>query len=224
MKKYYDVVMFDLDGTLVNTGISIINSIVYVLRKNHITVPAPEDRRKFVGPPIRTGLNKLCGLNASECDKIAKEYRAHFEKFNWTNNYIYPGISDLLDFLKSLGVYTAVATSRPYPFAMRIIKHRHLEDRFDFICAPEESNPGIPKKDLITNVLKNYHTLTDNDPQNTKAIMVGDTVYDIKGACEAKIDSVMVTYGFGTLQELENYQPTYCAYNVSELYQILFNH
>lgn len=200
MKKLYDIVLFDLDGTLIDSGPGIISSIEYALKEEGIKVPNKTEMRKFIGPPIQKGLVKICGLSREKSKELSVKYREYYEKNCWNKNKLYPGIKDLLKKLKSEGILLATATSRPESSALRVISYYGLDEIFDEIVTAKDNDPHIPKKDLIkTAILKCEEK---SGLKNLSAVMVGDTYYDMNGARLYDIPAIGVTYGYGTREEL----------------------
>lgn len=215
MNKLYDIVLFDLDGTLIDSGPGIISSITYALKNEGIKIPDKTEMRRFIGPPIQKGLMEICGLSKEKSKELSIKYREYYEKNCWNKNELYPGIKDLLKDLKSAGILLAIATSRPESSALKIINYYGLDKIFDEIITAKDDNPHIPKKDLIkTAVLRCEQK---SGLKNLSAVMVGDTHYDMDGARLYNIPAIGVTYGYGTREELLESGAAHLASSAKEL-------
>ena len=219
MKNVYDIALFDLDGTLINSGPAIISSISYALQKEGIPLPDPSEMRRFVGPPIQKGLMKICGISDEKSKQMAKKYREYYETHFWNKNTLYDGMENLLSQLHDSGYLLATATSRPESSARRIINYHGLDKLFDVIVAAKDDKPHTPKKELIQTAINLCEKLSGR--QNLSAVMVGDTFYDMEGARLASVASIGVTYGYGTRQELLDNGADFLASNSTELLNLL---
>lgn len=215
MQKVFDVVIFDLDGTLAKTGDGIIESLLQCLKQIEFDIPDKKILRKFIGPPIETALMDICGLDQEQSKMVTKIYRNHYEEFSWKKNTLYPGIQNLLQDLKKANVFLTTATSRPKKSAVKTMKYLKIYDYFDTIVAEKEEQPKTPKKDLINMAIATYTEKYGNRLFNP--VMVGDTHFDIIGAKQSNVTSIAVSYGYGTLEELEEQKPDMIAKNVPEL-------
>ena len=173
-----DIILFDLDGTLTDSGPGIMKAGQYALRAFGIE----RDWRElsfFVGPPL-------------------SETFAHFVSAENVDNAPYPGIPALLAHLKSEGKRLFVATSKLDTMAERILEHFGLAPYFDAICgAPEGDKEAGKKVNVVKAALK---AAGCNDL--SRAVMVGDREHDVIGAHLAGLDVIGVLYGYGSREEL----------------------
>lgn len=190
-------VLFDLDGTLTNSGPGIIGSLKKALARMNYPEPAPDVLRKFIGPPMFGSLVSFCGMTPSQAEEAVCFYREIYNRTGVYENEVYPGIPELLDRLRESGAKLAVATTKPALAAAKVLGHFGLASRFDFVSAADESERESSKKGLILTALQEL----DCPPE--RAVMVGDTKFDAGGARDAGTDFVGVLYGFGTREEME---------------------
>ena len=198
MKKY-DVVLFDLDGTLTDPGIGITNSVAYALRKFDIDVPDRTELYKFIGPPLLDSFRDFYGFSEEESRLALKYYREYFAETGIFENDLYPGVPEMLEGLKAAGIQVGLATSKPEPYAQRILDHFSLSRYFDSVTGASMDEVLSRKPDIIALALKK-HTFQDL----SKVIMVGDREHDVLGASENNIQTIGVLYGYGSETELHD--------------------
>lgn len=221
MNKVYDIVLFDLDGTLIDSGTSIISCISRVLSEEGIALPSKSELRKFIGPPLQKGLENICGFSESTSKNLSKKYRAYYEETYYKLAQLYPGILKLLSDLKNAGCLLTTATSRPETSALRTMRYYTLDKFLDVIVTAKDERPDIPKKELIETAIGKCIEISGK--KNLKSIMVGDTYYDMTGAKLADVPAIGVTYGYGTKQELLENGADFLASSAEELRKLLIN-
>lgn len=221
MNKVYDIVLFDLDGTLIDSGTSIISCISRVLSEENIALPAKSELRRFIGPPLQKGLEDICGFSKDISKLLTKKYRAYYEEHYYKLAQLYPGVLNLLSDLKAAGCLITTATSRPETSALRTMKYYNLDKLLDVIVTAKDERPDIPKKELIETAIGKCSEIAGK--KDLKSIMVGDTYYDMTGAKLAAVPAIGVTYGYGTKQELLENGADFLASSVEELRKLLIN-
>lgn len=214
--KNYDVILFDLDGTLTDSSPGIINSIIYALKKYDITVENTETLRKFLGPPLHESFKEFYGFDEDKAMEAVSFYREYFSTKGLLENQVYDGVPKLLEALKDNGKRIILATSKPQKFTDRIMEHFDLAKYFEFIAGSNMDGTRSKKADVIEYALHQCN-ITDQ----SKAVMVGDRMHDIIGAKAVGIDSIGVEYGYGDYEELNNAGATYIAKTVDDLKNIL---
>ena len=215
MKPNYDLIIFDLDGTLTNSEPGITSSVKYALEKMGQPVPDISILRKFIGPPQWESFVKYCGLTEEQTVQAVKNYREIYNVTGAFENRPYPGITDLLDELRDAGATLAVATTKPAKITARVLDHFDLTKYFSHVSGPDDSERNGDKSILITSCLNACHV----EPGRT--VMIGDTVYDTKGARGAGTGFIGVLYGFGTKEEMQAEGGTVFARDLAELKSLL---
>jgi len=207
----YDICLFDLDGTLTDSQAGIINSAKYAL--SHFGIESNSATlRKFIGPPLRNSFKSHYGFSEEKAELAVAKYREYFAETGIWENEVYPGIHELLGELKKRGNILAVATSKAYFFAEKILERFELKDYFDFAAGSELDGTRSKKSDVIN------FALDFLDPiRNKNCVMIGDREHDINGAKEAAVHSIGVTYGYGSREELESAGAEAIAENIEEL-------
>jgi phosphoglycolate phosphatase len=204
----FDIVLFDLDGTLTDSEQGILNSFHYAL--NHFGIQAG-DLRPFLGPPLADSFGKI-GLAGDDIAVAIKKYREYFADKGIFENRVYDGIPEMLVHMKNTGKRLFVATSKAEPYAVRILEHFRLADHFEFIGGSEMNLTRADKAEVIRYVLEKA-----GNPDKNSAIMAGDRCYDVFGAKNAGISSVGVLYGYGSREELVEAGADYIAADTEEL-------
>ncbi|HAX50786.1 HAD family hydrolase [Muricomes intestini] len=192
-------VLFDLDGTLTDSGPGIINSVKYALKKCGIEVSDPDGLRSFIGPPLKEQFKWYCGFSEKESSRAVEFYREYYKEKGIFENEVYEEIPELLQTLKQAGKTIIMATSKPEYFARIIADHYHLSEYFDFMGGSLMNETRTKKSEVIEYVLEECQI-----QDRSSTMMIGDRDYDIKGAKESGICSMGVLYGYGSKEELEN--------------------
>ena len=191
----YKYILFDLDGTITETGPGIMNSVEYALNKMNREVGERDTLKKFIGPPLTESMEKYYGMSEEEALLGVKYYREYYAVKGIFENSVYEGLAETLESLKNEGYILAVATSKPEEYAKR-----------------------IRKADVIRYALDNLGVERENYDQ---VVMVGDRNNDIYGAKENGIQVIGVLYGYGDLAELQSAGADYIAKMPEEIAQII---
>ena len=186
-------ILFDLDGTLTDNQVGIFRCIHYALKKLNIPLEESADLRWCVGPPLHLSLTQLAGGNQDLGNQALVLYRKRYTEIGLYENRLYDGILESLKFLyPHFALY--VATSKPSVFAHKILRHFNIDSYFKSIYGSELNGTLADKGELIGHILK-QEKLTD-------PVMVGDREHDVFGAKKNNIESIGVTWGFGSEEEL----------------------
>ena len=215
-KHPYSSILFDLDGTLIDSEECITASVQFALNQLDIYENDEDILRSFIGPPLRDSFKKHHSLNDLQIEQARNDFKQYFLDHGLPKNYAYPGILELLWILRASGKFLIVSTTKPKDLAEEVLKHLDLLPFFKYIVGGTETGIKSTKSGIITESIGLI-------PSEFKGniVMVGDYTGDIKGAKDNKIDSVAVTYGFGKEQDLLETGPTYVANSVRDLRNIL---
>lgn len=187
-------IIFDLDGTLTDSGEGIINCTKYTLSQFNLPIPTPEELRTVVGPPLVDSFVKF-GVDPKDADRAVEIYRSRYIPIGMYENAPYPGIPELLQQLKNQGHSLCIATCKPEQMAGEIAAHFGLAQYFDHICGASTDRTRNTKEAVIAHLLKQAA------PQG-QLIMVGDTHIDVLGAAYHKIPVIGVAWGYGTVESM----------------------
>lgn len=210
MKK---AILFDLDGTLTDSGEGIIKSAAMVLEKYGLPVPDYDTMRVFVGPPLHETFIKF-GIPPEDADAAVELYRTRYTTVGKFENFPYPAIREMLEKLKAAGHKLYVATSKPEPMSIEILEHFDLAGYFDMICGATFDRSRSEKSDVIAYLLQQVG-------KKDHAIMVGDTVFDVIGAAQHGIPTIGVSWGYGKVQNMQAAGAIAIAYTPAQLLQLL---
>lgn len=214
--KNYDVILFDLDGTLTDSSPGIINSIIYALNKYNIAVENTSQLRKFLGPPLHESFKDFYGFDENKAMEAVGFYREYFSTKGIFENEVYEGIASLLQSLSERGKRLILATSKPQPFTDKIMEHFDLTQYFECIAGSNMDGTRSKKADVISYALQQCD-VTDK----SKTVMIGDRAQDIIGAKSVGIDAIGVEYGYGDYDELNDAGANYIVKTVDELKRYL---
>jgi phosphoglycolate phosphatase len=206
-------ILFDLDGTLTDSGEGIMNCAALALEHFGIPVPEREALRVFVGPPLDKTFREF-GVPADKTDEAIAVYRSRYVPIGKWENHPYPGVEALLQKLKSQGHRLFVATSKPEEMSKEILAKFGLADYFEMICGATLDGSRGKKEDVIAYLL----SLTQGTGE---AIMVGDTTYDVIGAAHHGIPTIGVAWGYGKVEDMKAAGAAGIAETMEELFDLL---
>ena len=206
-------ILFDLDGTLTDSGEGIINCAILALEHFGLPIPDRKTLRVFVGPPLHETFIKF-GVPADKADEAVAVYRSRYIPIGMFENVPYPGIRELLETLKNLGHKLYVATSKPEWMAEEILKKFELDGYFDRICGATMDTSRTEKSQVIAYLL-------DQTGDAKNAVMVGDTKFDVLGAAAHNIPTVGVSWGYGTVEDMRQAGAAAIADTMDELLHYL---
>ena len=190
-----DIILFDLDGTLTESGPGIMKAAQYALRAYGIEKPWQE-LSYFVGPPLSETFAAF--VAEPEIPGIIAKFREYYQKDGWLDNAPYPGVREMLDALRAGGKRLMVATSKLDRLAVQVLAHFDLLSRFEAVCGTPEGDPAAAQKASIVRAALAKAGCIDPG----RAVMVGDRKYDITGGHQAGLATIGVLYGYGSREEL----------------------
>jgi len=202
-----DSVIFDLDGTLLDSAEQItvvLNSTSAHFGDKYTTL---DDLRANLGKPLDSILDSL-GLAINSRDKFVSEFRKRLMTSTKMQNKIFPGVEELLTSIKSQGLKIGIATSKPTPLAIEVVRHSVLQDYVDF-CQGTDDSLYKPNPSVILKCMKGLNS--------EKALMVGDSAEDLMAAHGAGILSIGVLQGIHTYEILQNERPLLIVPTISHL-------
>lgn len=206
-------ILFDLDGTITDSGEGIINCVIYALERFGLPIPERDSLRYFVGPPLHESFIKQ-GVPAERAEEAVAVYRERYVPTGMFENSPYPGIRKVLETLKTKGHTLYVASSKPEWMCIEILKHFNLDQYFEQICGATMDTSRTNKEAVIAYLIE-QNEKTDN------MIMVGDTKFDVIGAKFHGIPCVGVSWGYGTVEEMEEAGASSVVFSMDELLKAL---
>ena len=189
MCRKYELITFDLDGTLLDTSPGIFNSVRYAEEQLDLAPISDEKLKEFVGPPPKEMYMKIYGLAEETAYKAAQKHREYGRNRAIYEARLYPGIKELLETLKIQNSKLAVSTLKAQGIAEAVLANFGIAEYFDTIVGMDSAE-SMTKCMTITEAIKKTDT-------KGNVLMVGDSIYDYEGACQVATDFVGVLYGFG---------------------------
>ena len=206
-------ILFDLDGTLTDSGEGIMNCAEVTLAYFGLPIPDRAELRTMVGPPLADSFLRF-GIPAERMDEAIEEYRKHYVRSGQFENFPYPGVRELLEKLTAKGYALYVATSKPEAMSIGILEHFDLAKYFRRICGASTDKTRNSKEAVIAYLLAECTT-------EGSVMMVGDTAFDVIGAKAHGIPTVGVSWGYGEIADMEAAGAIGIAYTMDELYEQL---
>ena len=213
----YDAVLFDFDGTLLDTSRGIFQSLIYALKCAGADEPDEATLRKFIGPPIYDSFLNLFHFKEDEIDFLIKKYREHYSAQGLYEYDIYDGIPELLKTVHENGVKVATASSKPRVFIEKILVKTGLAQYVDYVGGTTFDEKSGGKTEILLDAMEKLGC-----KDKSRVLMVGDRKFDIDGAKGAGIVTAAVLYGFGNRREFEEHGAEYIVENTGEIENIIF--
>ena len=208
----WDTILFDLDGTLTDSGPGILNAVAYAVGKLGLPAHERDFYRRFIGPPLQVSFQTWCGLDEAGARRAVEVYREYYNDTGIWENAPYPGVPELLGELEAAGKVLMVASAKPEVMAVRVLEHFGLMEHLRYVAGASLNEARDQKSEAIRRCLER---------SAGRAFMVGDRLYDVRGAHENGIGAIGVLYGYGGRQELEEAGADALAEDVPALRQLL---
>lgn len=189
MKK--KVILFDLDGTLLNTEEGISKCVRYALEKFGIEENDQKKIRRFIGPPLADSFQREYGFSEEDAWKAVAYYRERYDDIGVWECELYPDVKETLELLSEKGYRIGVASSKPQKFCPILMKHFGIDQYFEVIAGAVSDGKAGTKSAVLTDALKRFGV-----ENKEEVLLIGDTRYDAQGAKEVGIDCIGITYGF----------------------------
>ena len=214
----YNIILFDLDGTLTDPKVGITTCCQYGLRAVGVDVPDLKELEQFIGPPLLPAFQEVYGLDEEQALKAIDKFRERFQSVGLYENELLPGVPQMLRTLKEHGKILATASSKPEVFVKQILQHFDIDSWFDEIVGSTMDEKHAGKAEVIGEALRR---LGCADADRDSILMVGDRMHDVEGAVALNIRTVGVTFGYGSRSELEQAGAWRIADTMEELTDIL---
>ena len=212
-KKY---LLFDLDGTITDSGPAIISSFKYSIREYGEVGLTDSDYSSIVGPPLRDSYMRLLGVDGITAWDLVLKYREFYNAGGMFDCTVYDGMVELLKALKDAGKILAVATSKPEEQSLIILKHFDLLKYFDVVAGDDQNCTRSNKAMIIEYALDKL-----DNPDPNEVVMIGDRSYDMLGAIKMGVTPIGVAFGYGSRKELTESGAEYIANKATDLIEVL---
>ena len=214
----YKTVIFDFDGTVVDSAPGILKSAENVIRQVGIELPNEFELRKFIGPPIRLSFVHLLGVDEEKATEMVELYREDYEKSNGIlNAEVYGGMEMLLQQLNDRGAVCAVASAKRETIVRETARKFGISKYFKCISGAPQEGRVVSKAEILQGCIDRIGV------EKETVLMVGDSFYDAEGAQEVGVDfcAAMWGYGFDSMDDLKTYKCRYVAPDVESLARFL---
>ncbi len=214
-RQNFKYLLFDLDGTLTDPYEGITKSFQYAL--DYYGIEAKQEDLLFViGPPLIDSFCGFYGFDREKGEEAVAKYRERFSVVGWRENRLLDGVQEMLSSLKESRKVVALATSKPYVFAEKIIAEFDIARYFDVTVGADFEGNISSKAQVITKVLTEL-----GNPDLSEVVMIGDREHDILGAKKCGIKSIGVRVGYAAEGELENAGADFIIDTIEELTEFL---
>lgn len=186
----YRLIVFDLDGTLLDTSEGIMSAVRFAISKSGKKMLSEEEIASFIGPPIQDSFATAFKLEMAEANDMARLFRDRYSTEDLLLAKPYAGIYELLEELSARGILSAVATYKREDYAVRLLKANHFDQYMNAMYGSDMEGL-LKKQDIIQKCIQNAGV------DKGQVLMVGDTQNDAIGAEKIGVDFAAVSYGFG---------------------------
>jgi phosphoglycolate phosphatase len=198
MTRPYTAVLFDLDGTIVDSAPGITATLAHTLEAMGEPVPTPAELLAWVGPPIMDSFRDLGGFSLEESHRALEIYRQKYIVEGVFDAAVYPGVEHVLRAISETRIPLSLATSKPETPATLVLEHYGLAHYFDELTGASDDEVRSKKADVVAEALRR---LAANGADLSRPVMIGDRIHDIHGAAEHQVPTIYVTWGYGSPAE-----------------------
>lgn len=218
MRMKYELAIFDLDGTLLNTIDDLSDSCNFILQKNNFPVHTNAEIKSFVGNGIPKLIERALPKDVPQYTKndILRQFIAYYREHSAVKTRVYPGISDLLQSLKQNGVRIAVNTNK-HEETSKYLCDAFFPGLIGVVCGGREDVPHKPNPAGVQKILKSEKI------EASKTVYIGDSDVDIETAKNAGTDSIAAAWGFRGKEFLLEHGAKKIAMNARELEEMILS-
>jgi phosphoglycolate phosphatase len=211
--KDIKLIIFDLDGTLVDAYPAIIKSFNYTMRRLNYPIQNASVIRRAVGLGDENLLRPF--IKEKDLNKAISLYRRHHKKALLKGSRLFPQVNKVLGYLKNKGYKLAIASNRPTKSSWILIKHLRLESYFDYVLCADRLRHIKPHPKILNKIMQKFSA------RPWQALYVGDMTIDAQAGRRAKVKTIIVTTGSSTNYQIKKERPYRIIGKVKELREIL---
>ena len=195
MRPEFSSILFDLDGTIVDSAPGITATLAYTFEQLGLPIPSPAELVAYVGPPILDSFRDLAGFTPEQSQRALEIYRPEYLRHGAFNATVYPGVEDVLKAIHASGMPLSLATSKPETPSKLILEHYDLMKYFDVITGASDDEVRSAKADVVEEALRR---LVSIGADVSRTVMVGDRSHDGHGAAAPDGPTIFVRWGYGS--------------------------
>jgi len=210
-------VLFDLDGTLVDSSLTISTCIDYALDQVGTIPVSGVEVKALIGAPLLDIFLNTFQMTQPQADSAISHYREHYDRLEQAGSRVYDRVHDVLSRLGTAGYRLFIATVKPTSVATKVLIDLNLRSYFEGVAG---ASMGPDRRDKATIIA---HALNKFDLDPAQSLMIGDRDQDIMGARANGMASIAVTYGFGAWDELNSARPNHLVRDCGEIVSLLLN-
>jgi phosphoglycolate phosphatase len=198
MSEAFTSILFDLDGTIIDSAPGITATLAYTFETMGLPVPSPAELLAYVGPPILDSFRDRAGMSLGEAAEALAIYRPRYLETGALNSSVFPGLADVVRAVHAAGIPMSLATSKPETPATLMLSNFGLLNEFDIITGASDDEVRSSKKDVVAEALVR---LAAFGADLTRPVLVGDREHDIEGAAANGVPTIFADWGYGAASE-----------------------
>jgi phosphoglycolate phosphatase len=211
--KDIKLIIFDLDGTLVDAYLAIIKSFNYTMQRLNYPIQNASVIRRAVGLGDENLLRPF--IKTKDLNKAISLYRRHHKRALLTGSRLFPRVNKVLCYMKNKGYKLAIASNRPTKFSWILIKHLRLESYFDYVLCADRLRHIKPHPEILNKIMQKFSA------RPWQTIYIGDMTIDAQAGRRAKVKTIIVTTGSSTNYQIKKERPYRIIREIKELWKIL---
>ena len=217
-KRNGKLLLFDYDGTLVDSANMIIEGTIEAFNRCGLAIPEPKEIRAGIGQKLDIAIKSYLPLeHKGTLDEVIRQYRQWYVEKDLEGKQFEPlfeNVKPVLEILHQDGWNLGIATNKSLRGLSRGLQHHKIERFFSIIMTTDNFTPK-PNKAMAMHALKKLKV------KNSDAFMIGDTIHDIKMGKNAQINTIGVTWGYNSIEKLQQSKADYIINNPNKLFKIL---
>jgi phosphoglycolate phosphatase len=194
----YTTVLWDLDGTILNSGPGVFDSFRKTFDAINFPQPTDAQLRTFIGPPLRDTFRDILGFTPEQTQRALEVYRDFYLAGGALNAHLYEGVVEVIARAKALGITNSLATSKAISGVTVVGEHYDFLKHFDFLGTADVTANRLSKTDVITYALDGLRGI---GADLSSVVLIGDRIHDIEGARHHGIEVALVRWGYGNTDE-----------------------
>ncbi|WP_411701205.1 HAD hydrolase-like protein [Conyzicola sp.] len=198
MTTPYSCILFDLDGTIVDSAPGITATLAYMFEQLGKPIPSPSELLRYVGPPLLDSFRDLAGFTPEESARALAIYREKYLNVGAYDATQYPGVGVVLKAVHESPLLMSLATSKPETPATLILEHFNLARYFDVITGASDDEVRSAKKDVVAEALIRLAAM---GADISRPVLIGDREHDVHGAAANGVPTIFVEWGYGSVAE-----------------------